>query len=101
MTKKLIYTNKKTSINSFAKNYNPGDFWHAERCYKIPAGLLKTGRNTISIRVNDFRGAGGINKGPVMLYFEDPDKIAKRKLTRSPYLHEVNKSDDPYVYRGW
>lgn len=34
--------------------------WDEERKYTIPAGLLKAGKNTISIRVTDNGGGGGV-----------------------------------------
>ena len=35
--------------------------WNAPRDYKIPAGLVKTGRNVIAIRVLDTGGGGGLS----------------------------------------
>jgi len=35
--------------------------WNAARNYKIPAGLLKTGRNVIAVRVLDTSGPGGFS----------------------------------------
>ncbi len=90
-----------TLIGHTGTDTNPQDYWHAERRYQIPTGLLKPGQNRISILVNDLRGSGGITKSPCTLYLDDPVRANARKLAESPYLHQVNKSDDPYFYRGW
>lgn len=40
------------------------------RTYICPAGLTRTGRNTIVIRVEDYQGGGGLHGQPEDLYFE-------------------------------
>jgi len=40
--------------------------WNAPRVYKLPAGKLKSGRNSIAIRVLDTGGGGGIWGGDTM-----------------------------------
>ncbi len=35
-------------------------FWQADRNYLVPAGIVRTGPNTISVRVLDTQGGGGI-----------------------------------------
>jgi len=52
--------------------FNGTEIGHTElfilkRSYTIPANLVKTGDNTIAIRVFDNGGLGGINKGPMTL----------------------------------
>jgi sialate O-acetylesterase len=37
-----------------------GTVWNQPRVYKIPAGALKAGRNTVAIRVLDTGGGGGV-----------------------------------------
>jgi hypothetical protein len=37
------------------------------RGYTIPGNLVKSGKNTIAVRVLDNGGLGGINKGPLQL----------------------------------
>ncbi|MDB5002518.1 MAG: 9-O-acetylesterase [Mucilaginibacter sp.] len=41
--------------------------FYYKRSYTIPGNLVKTGDNTIAIRVFDNGGLGGINKGPLQL----------------------------------
>ncbi len=41
--------------------------WQVERNYEIPASLIKTGANTISVRVLDTRGGGGIFGTPAKM----------------------------------
>ncbi|MDB5006468.1 MAG: 9-O-acetylesterase [Mucilaginibacter sp.] len=52
--------------------FNGVEIGHTEsffykRTYTIPGSLVKTGENTIAIRVFDNGGLGGINKGPLQL----------------------------------
>ena len=42
-------------------------YWSAPRCYSIPSGTLKKGRNLVAVRVFDEKGKGGIVKLPVMI----------------------------------
>jgi len=51
------------------------------RVYDIPEGLLKSGRNVVSIRVEDIGDNGGIYKGPVAII---PEKLLTTYL-RSSY----------------
>jgi sialate O-acetylesterase len=41
----------------------PG-FWNVDRIYQIPASMVKAGANTISVRVLDTQGGGGIYGSP-------------------------------------
>lgn len=52
------------------------------RIYEIPNGLLKRGKNTVAVRVEDIGDNGGIYEGPVMIV---PSRYA-RKLSRSTYF---------------
>jgi hypothetical protein len=70
------------------------------RSYRLPAGLLKVGENTVTVRINNTFLDGGI-MGPAALLFEDPKVTAERRLTMVPYLHDVDRTDDPYMYCGW
>ena len=56
-------------------------------------GLLKTGRNVLAVKVNDFRQAGGI-KGAVL---ERRGAGSKRWLS-GLYLDKPVALDDPYRY---
>jgi len=61
------------AIDDFDESFfNGTEIGHSEafyikRSYSIPANLVKTGDNTIAIRVFDSGGLGGINKGPMIL----------------------------------
>jgi len=41
--------------------------YNQERIYRVPAGVLKEGVNMIAIRVEDYRGAGGIYGNPDLM----------------------------------
>lgn len=43
------------------------DNWQAQRDYKIPAGVLKAGRNVITVRILDTGGGGGMYGNPDQL----------------------------------
>jgi sialate O-acetylesterase len=49
------------------------DDWSAARDYRIPAGVLKAGRNVIAVRVLDTGGGGGIYGQPAQLQLEPAD----------------------------
>lgn len=50
--------------------------WDATRTYKIPAGVLKAGRNILAIRVQDDGGGGGLAAVPDKFYIvAGPQKI--------------------------
>ncbi len=42
--------------------------WNVERVYRIPKGVLKSGQNTISIRVEDTGQGGGVYGNPDLLF---------------------------------
>lgn len=51
----------RTYVNGVLVGQHEQDgYWNAERRYAVPGRLLKTGRNTIAIRVLDIRGSGGL-----------------------------------------
>lgn len=51
------------------------------RIYNIPDGLLKVGKNTIAVRVEDIGDNGGIYKGPVMIVpSREVTRISRRSL---------------------
>ena len=39
-------------------------FWQVDRNYEVPASLVKSGNNEISVRVLDTQGGGGIFGAP-------------------------------------
>ncbi len=42
--------------------------YNIDRVYKVPASLLKAGRNVVAVRVLDTGGAGGLNGTPDQMY---------------------------------
>jgi len=88
-------------IGHTSKDTNPDDYWAAPRAYPIPKEILKLGKNIITIQINDLNVGGGISKGPVQIIFEDPEVRLRRQLDEKPYLHLVNRSDDPYWHHGF
>ena len=47
-----------TYVNGIQVGTN--NIWEAKRIYKIPAGVLKEGKNVIAVRISDYSGGGGI-----------------------------------------
>jgi len=43
------------------------DIWNTERVYSVPAELVKSGKNIVTVRVQDNQGAGGIWGEPDLL----------------------------------
>jgi sialate O-acetylesterase len=46
-------------------------FWNVDRLYEIPSGILKKGKNLISVKVIDTRGGGGIWGDKEKMYLEN------------------------------
>jgi len=46
------------------KKVGQSGFWGAPRHYKVPAGVVRTVGNVVTVRVSDFQGAGGFNGKP-------------------------------------
>jgi sialate O-acetylesterase len=46
------------------------DVWGRKRIYSIPAGLLKPGKNTITVRVENYGGDGGFSITPDNFYLQ-------------------------------
>jgi hypothetical protein len=88
-------------IGHTGKDTNPDNYWMAPRAYPIPPELFKVGNNVIKVQMNDFNVGGGISKGPVQIVFEDPEATRQRKLAERPYLHTVDRQDDPYWHHGF
>jgi len=76
-------------------------FWSVRREYKIPASLVRPGKNTIAVRVFDHFGSGGFNAernemtlkvvgGPLLPDFYFPG-----------YRMDHARGDDPYRYHRW
>lgn len=62
--------------------------WNALRDYKIPAGVLKAGRNVIAVRVLDTGGGGGIYGSPDLLRLEGPARTPPVPLS-GPWLYRI------------
>ncbi|EIP98312.1 beta-galactosidase/beta-glucuronidase [Opitutaceae bacterium TAV1] len=78
-------------------NTKPDEAWKTKRLYKIPPGLLRSGENTLTLRVwNRNAAAKGwktIVRGPM--------QIRTMQETVSPYLGSYLVSDDVYLQRMW
>lgn len=71
------------------------NLWDSKRIYKIPAGILKQGKNTIAVKVIDYTGGGGIygNSADLKIEFKNYNiplsglwkfNVVKVKLEMSP-----------------
>ena len=62
------------------KDFNTGWEYRIFRAYKLPPGLIyQNGLNTITVKVNDTGGSGGIYEGPVGLTSEANFKHLKER----------------------
>jgi len=65
-----------TPVDDADKTYINGTFigetwsWDSPRIYKVPEGILRAGKNTIVVRVEDVQSMGGIYGDPDELYLE-------------------------------
>ncbi len=83
------------------------NFWSAKRVYKIPAELVKAGRNVVAIRVSDMFGSGGLqgNANEMFLALGKDQKIeiAKDWLLKLEFaadLKKIGNRPDPMAYMG-
>lgn len=88
--KKIGETNRKT---------NPKDYYSVPRAYPIPPGVLKTGSNMIDIRVHNVQGSAKVGS-PMRIHWLPPGEAEKIRLSKSPYLFEVDRTTDPYWWTG-
>lgn len=62
---------KKVGASGSFSKLNTEYYYRERRYYVLPAGTLKSGENTVEIKVYDSRGEGGIIEGPVGLITQD------------------------------
>lgn len=92
-------------VGSVTERTNPRDYWKAPRRYRIPKGVLKEGRNTLAVRMNNLREECAIKETGI-----DWDKRLKQVLEEHPdaarwmnglYLELPLPDDNPYRYYRW
>lgn len=73
------------AIDDIDSTYINGTFigtmsqWDALRTYKIPAGILKEGKNILVIKVRDDQGGGGLSDGAVKFSITTGSRIIELK----------------------
>ncbi len=74
----------------------------ANRLYVVPAGVLKAGRNEITVRVEDVTGPGGFTSLPEELFLEVPGPMPVKVPLAGEwkYRTSVINSDYQYVQLG-
>jgi len=79
---------------------NP-EAWGVQRVYRVPARLVRAGKNVLTIRVWDRFGGGGI-MGPAQNMFLRPlnHKEAVTSYHRD-YRTDFELGDDPFRYFRW
>jgi sialate O-acetylesterase len=45
--------------------------WNQERVYSLPQGIIKSGKNTIVIKVTDYQGGGGLTGKPEQVFLSN------------------------------
>jgi len=48
--------------------------YNIDRVYKVPAAVMKAGRNVIAVRVLDTGGGGGLDGAPEQMYLTNPEQ---------------------------
>lgn len=84
------------------------NLWTTNRVYKVPASILKEGKNIIALKITDEGGFGGLYSVPKDVYFSSGDgKISlagdwKIKFTEvTPEINPLNPNDYPtLLYNG-
>lgn len=77
------------------------EYWGCERKYRIPANLVKPGKNVIAVRVFDRYGSGGLlgsEKPMVLRIFQQPTGPG---FYHADYRSDFKLGDDPYRYFRW
>lgn len=73
--------------------------WDKKRTYQIPAEILKTGQNTIAIRIEDNGGGGGIHgdENELKLIFQNKEipLAGKWKFQVESIKNSINENDFP------
>jgi hypothetical protein len=77
--------------------------YSVQREYKIPASLVKPGKNVIAIRVWDIYGGGGFTtRDPKMLQLKSLRVWVKPADMYHPdYRADFDLGDEPYRYYNW
>jgi len=83
-------------VGSLTRQTHPDDYYSAVRSYALPRGVLAAGRNTIAVRVNDLRGAGGMF-GSLLKRRGGTDE----RWLSGLYVDTPELQDDPYRYYCW
>lgn len=77
-------------IGEISEKTNPENYWEVNRKHKVPAGLLRKGKNVISVLCVNLRGNGGLYGIP--LFSEKSSEL---------YPDTAIESDNPYRYYRW
>jgi sialate O-acetylesterase len=74
------------------------EYWQTPRLYKIPADLVKKGKNVIAIRVYNYLGAGAFNGNPELLNLStecqsNKIELAGEWLMKNEFIADMKKID--------
>ncbi len=77
-------------------------WWNYNRRYDVSANVVQAGTNTLTVRVFDRFGGGGIMPSRFPLQLEDPETLAHQPVLYHPdYRTDFAYGDDPYRYYRW
>lgn len=81
-------------LGEVSEKTHPGTYWHLSRRYDLKRSMLRfSGKNRLTILVNNLRGSGGLTGLP--------------RLSTAPlygtgfYIQDLKPEDDPYRYYHW
>lgn len=77
------------------------EYWGYERKYRIPATLVRQGKNVIAIRVFDRYGSGGLMGSESSICIRPISKTNGIGFYHKDYRTDFKLGDDPYRYFRW
>ena len=74
------------------------EYWQTRRSYKIPANLVKKGKNVIAVRVYNYLGAGAFNGAPALFNLSTESATHKIDLSgewlmKNEFVADMEKID--------
>jgi hypothetical protein len=76
------------------------EFYSVQRVYRVPAELVKAGRNVIAVRVFDHFGGGGFGGQASDMALRIPED-ERGGFYHPDYRDDFAYGDDPYRYCRW
>jgi hypothetical protein len=86
-------------VGSTDKSTN--NYWRHSRVYDVPSGVVKAGRNVLTVRVFDLRGNAGVGTIADLMFLSSKDQTDSMLLYHPDYSVDFQLGDDPARYYQW